>query len=515
MTSQLLLPPQQQEMISQLWRILSSDGLPPYKAIERLSYLLALKLLERDGYARRTDRTTPSSTTLWSEIATASDGSRLERAWNAITELRTGACGNQTLFHAASLAISHASLLREVMALIDTLFSPTRSGEWHAHIYEALLAIAEQAAADWATPGGKFYTPAHLAHLLCTLVCPQPGEKICDYTCGNGNLLAAAYAQIIRSWCNSDELRTAFDGQPLPLEGSRRWTVRQYELLAQTQLVGRDIDGSAGLQTWVRLRCLGIERPNISALDTLSDQIWHSLFHTDSGSTGFDVLLANPPYGSRIDGETLDASLQGLNTSKAELLFVARALQLLRPGGRAAIIVPDSVLFHQGKAAVALRQILITKHDLHAIISLPAGIFAPYTNVKTSILVLTRSGKTRTIWCYSVEQDGYTLDKRRRPTPHQNDLPDLNVKYDLHFAGMFSSCYPSAFIDDDTKLQWSNIEPERQAYQYAQPVCTASRCASSVGRRRADGRSDPLQNDVGETAPHIAKALGDPCGSVG
>jgi hypothetical protein len=155
-------------------------------------------------------------------------------------------------------------------------------------------------------------------------------------------------------------------------------------------------------------------------------------------------LLANPPYGSQIDGETLDASLRGLNTSKTELLFVARALQLLRPSGRAAIIVPDSVLFHQGRAAVALRQTLITKHDLHAIISLPAGIFAPHTNVKTSILVLTHSGKTRTIWCYSVEQDGYTLDKRRRPTPHQNDFPDLSVKYGLHFADMFSSCYPSA-----------------------------------------------------------------------
>jgi hypothetical protein len=69
-----------------------------------------------------------------------------------------------------------------------------------------------------------------------------------------------------------------------------------------------------------------------------------------------------------------------------------------------------------------------------------------------------------------VEQDGYTLDKRRRPTPHQNDLPDLSVKYGLHFADMFSSCYPPAFIDDDTKLQWSNIEPERQAYHYAQPA---------------------------------------------
>jgi type I restriction enzyme M protein len=351
-------------MISQLWRIFASDGLSPYKAIEQLSYLLALKLLARDDYAGRIDRTTPSPTTLWGEIAAASDGSLLERARNAIVALRTGAYGGQTLFHTASLAISHASLLQEVVVLVDRLFSPTQSGEWHAHIYDALLAIAEQAAADWATPGGKFYTPAHLAHLLCTLVRPQPGEKICDYTCGNGNLLAAAYAQIIRSWCNSNELLTAFDGQPLPQEGFHQWTVRQRKLLAQTQLVGIDIDGSAVLQAWVRLRCLGIKRPSVSVLDTLSDQIWNRSLHTGNDNIGFDVLLANPPYGSRIDNETLDASLRGLNTSKAELLFVARALQLLRPGGRAAIIVPDSVLFHQGRATVALRQTLITEHEL-------------------------------------------------------------------------------------------------------------------------------------------------------
>jgi type I restriction enzyme M protein len=291
-------------MISQLWQILSSDGLPPYKAIEQLSYLLALKLLARDGYAGKTDKATSSSTTLWSEMVAASDGSLLERARNAMVALRTGACGDQILFHAASLAISHASLLREVVVLIDRLFSSTQSGEWHAHIYDTLLATAEQAAAAWATPGGKFYTPAHLAHLLCTLVRPQPGEKICDYACGNGSLLAAAYAQIIRSWCNSDELRTAFDGQPLPLEGFHQWTACQHESLAQTQLVGIDIDGSAVLQTWVRLRCLGIERPSVSVLDTLSDQIWHRPLHTGSNNTGFDVLLANPPYGSRIDNET-------------------------------------------------------------------------------------------------------------------------------------------------------------------------------------------------------------------
>lgn len=469
MTYRPLLP-QQQVMISQLWRILSSDGIPPHKAVEQLSYLLALKLLARDYYERGTDVAVPSPAVLWSELIAASDESLLERARGAIEELHTGACGNQALFRSASLIISKVSLLREVLSLIDELFSPVWSREWHAHIYDALLATAEEAAAAWATPGGKFYTPAHFAHLLCSLVRPQPGEKICDYACGNGRLLAAAYTQIVRSWCDPDKLRTAFDGQPFPLDGFHQWTDRQREMLAQTQLVGMDIDESAVLQTWVRLRCLGVERPRVSVLDTLSNQIWQKFPSADGSSAGFDVLLANPPYGSRVDGETLDESLRGLNTSKAELLFVGRALQLLRPGGRAALIVPDSVLFHHGKAAVTLRQTLVTEHGLRAIVSLPAGVFAPYTNVKTSILVLTNSGMTGTIWCYSVEQDGYTLDKRRRLTPEQSDLPDLVVKYSLRFADTLSSCRPSAFINGDTELQWSNIEPERQAYHYAQPI---------------------------------------------
>ncbi len=180
------------------------------------------------------------------------------------------------------------------------------------------------------------------------------------------------------------------------------------------------------------------------------------------------MLLANPPFSARIDEATLDESLGSLQTSKAELLFVSRALQLLRPGGRTAIIVPDSVLFRQSKAAVSLRRTLVTKHRVHAIISLPAGVFAPETDVKTSIIVLTHSGETDMIWCYNVQHDGYSLDKRRQPTPEQNDLPDLLIKYSLHFARTLSAILPSVFIDDDIELQWSNVG--WSSYSYAQPL---------------------------------------------
>jgi hypothetical protein len=234
--------------------------------------------------------------------------------------------------------------------------------------------------------------------------------------------------------------------------------------------VGTDIDESAALQAWVLLRFLDIDCPSITVLDVLSEQAGQWLMHSAEGEARFDVLLLNPPYAASIDRETLDESLRPLNTMKAELLFLGRALQWLRPGGRAAMIVPDSVLFNQQKAAASLRRTLVTEHRLHAVISLPAGVFSPYTEVKTSILVLTHSGVTDTIWCYAVEHDGYTLDKRRMPTPQCNDLPDLMIKYGLRFADSLSTLLPSAFIDGDAELQWNNIEPGCRSYHYARPL---------------------------------------------
>jgi type I restriction enzyme M protein len=473
-------------MLSRLWHLLSSDGLPPYKAIEQLSYLLVLK---QDEIARwRSGSTSP---VLWNDLQSTPQGHLIDAASEAIAGLQ--ASSGTPLLRAAHLSISKASLLREVLTLIDTLFVPACSGERHARLYDALLSLAEEAAQGWAAPGGKFYTPHHIAHLLCSLVRPRPGERIGDLACGNGRLLSAAHAQVLRRGiADPDVVHFASDGQPLPLEETH-WGER-CALLEHTQFVGVDIDESAALQAWVLLRFLGISCPPIYSLDALSEQAGRWLTQ-EGGEVRFDVLLANPPYTAHIDRETLDGSLRALNTAKAELLFLGLALQWLRPGGRAAIIVPDSVLFNQQKAAASLRRTLVREHRLHAVISLPAGVFAPYTNVKTSILVLTHSGVTDRIWCYAVEHDGYTLDKRRQATPQCSDLPDLMIKYGLRFTDSLLTLLPSAFIDGDTELQWNNIEPGCRSYHYARPLIEGAQVKGTLAEPTLHPKDWEVESD--------------------
>ena len=157
-------------------------------------------------------------------------------------------------------------------------------------------------------------------------------------------------------------------------------------------------------------------------------------------------MLANPPFAGALDYEATAKDLQRIvKTKKTELLFLALFLRLLKIGGRAAVIVPDGVLFGSSKAHKDLRRILVEENKLDAVIKLPSGVFRPYAGVSTAILVFTRTGVGGTdhVWFYDVRSDGWSLDDKRQPlladdklgpTPEtalseadaaKNDLPDL------------------------------------------------------------------------------------------
>jgi type I restriction enzyme M protein len=160
----------------------------------------------------------------------------------------------------------------------------------------------------------------------------------------------------------------------------------------------------------------------------------------------YSLVLANPPFAGALDYESTAKDLQRIvKTRKTELLFVALFLRLLKTGGRAAVIVPDGVLFGSSKAHKDLRRILVEENKLDAVIKLPSGVFRPYAGVSTAILVFTRTGVggTDQVWFYDVRADGWSLDDKRQPllpddklgpTPAaalseadavKNDLPDL------------------------------------------------------------------------------------------
>ncbi len=162
----------------------------------------------------------------------------------------------------------------------------------------------------------------------------------------------------------------------------------------------------------------GVENPDIRYRDSLAQD------HAGEEER-YTLVLANPPFAGSLDYEnTAKDLLQIVKTKKTELLFLALFLRLLKPGGRAAVIVPDGVLFGSSKAHKALRQMLVEDQKLDAVISLPGGVFKPYAGVSTAILLFTKtnSGGTDHVWFYDCEADGWSLDDKRTPLLPEDKL---------------------------------------------------------------------------------------------
>jgi type I restriction enzyme M protein len=155
----------------------------------------------------------------------------------------------------------------------------------------------------------------------------------------------------------------------------------------------------------------GVDNPAITYRDSLGQE--HG---AEEGR--YSLVLANPPFAGSLDYENVAKDLlQTVKTKKTEPLFLALFLRLLKPGGRAAVIVPDGVLFGSSTAHKALRKMLVEDQKLDGIVSLPGGVFKPYAGVSTAILFFTKtnSGGTDNVWFYDMQADGYSLDDKRQP----------------------------------------------------------------------------------------------------
>ena len=181
--------------------------------------------------------------------------------------------------------------------------------------------------------------------------------------------------------------------------------------------------------TMLRIGCMnmilhGIENPNIQYKDSLSED--------SSSEAGIcTCVLANPPFKGSIDKKAIAKNLLSeVSTSKTELLFLPLMLRLLKTGGRCAVIVPDGVLFGASNAHKDVRKIIVDKHKLEAVISMPSGVFKPYAGVSTGILIFTKtnSGGTDKVWFYDMQADGLSLDDKRQPV-NENDIPDIINRY--------------------------------------------------------------------------------------
>jgi type I restriction enzyme M protein len=334
----------------------------------------------------------------------------------------------------AQLMIQKPSLLQKAIAMIDAL--PLTSGDRKGDLYEYLLSKLNTAGIN-----GQFRTPRHIIDLMVAILDPHPEHTIADPACGTGGFLVRAVDYLIKA-NTSDEgvLRELVEGEELLTYTGDRLSDAQRRHLETSMFAGFDFDATMLRLAAMNLLLHGVVDAGISYADTLG-----SGFRT---SEQFDLVFANPPFKGSLDFEDTNKTLLSrIRTRKTELLFVVLILRLLKPGGRAAVIVPDGVLFGSSTAHRGLRQLLVDENQLEAVISLPSGVFKPYAGVSTGIIVFTKGGRTDEVFFYDVQADGYSLDDKREPVD-ANDLPEALEAWQRYEAGEgdFSDRTEKAFI---------------------------------------------------------------------
>ncbi|MDD4591748.1 MAG: class I SAM-dependent DNA methyltransferase [Parabacteroides sp.] len=295
----------------------------------------------------------------------------------------------------AYLAVPSPVVLEQVVSMISAI--PMEDMDTKGDVYEYMLSKLSTSGDN-----GQFRTPRHITKLMAQLMKPTPEDTVCDPACGSAGFLVAV-SEYIR-----EHYEQAF------------YNKKFVEYYKNEMFHGCEFDETMIAISAMNLMLHGVENPDLydkSALEEDYDK-----------ADKYSLVLANPPFKGSIEQSSVAKSLTGIiKTKKTELLFLALILRILKTGGRCAVIVPDGVLFGSDKAAVSIRQTIIDKQKLEAVISMPSGVFKPYAGVSTAILIFTKteSGGTDNVWFYDMHADGFSLNDKRTPTPDEDDTEDI------------------------------------------------------------------------------------------
>lgn len=433
--------------IDQIWNAFWSGGVSnPLSVIEQITYLLFIKRLDElqtaeENKARITG--SPMERTIFPDGVDKEGNAYADLRWQNFKNLESRAMmdivdnrvfpflrelaeqGSSYGRHMkdARLGFSSASLLDKVVQLIDKIEMDDRDTK--GDLYEYMLGKIASAGQN-----GQFRTPRHIIQLMVELSAPTPDDVICDPASGTCGFLVAA-GEYLR-----DHHRNLFFN-----ENSRQH-------FHNNMFHGFDFDPTMLRIGAMNMILHGVDQADVTYRDSLAED------HASDAET-YSLILANPPFAGSLDDDTIAGDLQKIvKTRKTELLFIALFLRLLKVGGRAAVIVPDGVLFGSSKAHKEIRRMLVEDHKLDAIIKLPSGVFKPYAGVSTAILLFTKTnlGGTDHVWFYDMQADGLSLDDKRSPlldgeklgvTPEtpledddhtKNNLPDILARFALRDA---------------------------------------------------------------------------------
>ncbi len=403
--------------VDRIWDAFWSGGIAnPLEVMEQITYLLFIRRLDdlqtaKENKANRLgtpiespifpagsdDQGRPYADLRWSRFKDRDPGEMFaivgERVFPFMREI--GGDGSTYSHHMrdARFTIPTPALLSKVVDMLDEL--PMEGRDTKGDVYEYMLSKIATAGQS-----GQFRTPRHIIALMVAMTAPTPTDEICDPACGTAGFLIAASEYVRRTHPEVEHDQEA------------------REHFHHGMFHGFDFDSTMLRIGSMNMLLHGIEAPDIRYRDSLSEGAGD-----EEGL--YSLVLANPPFAGSLDYETTAQNLlRVVKTKKTELLFLALFLRLLRPGGRAAVIVPEGVLFGSSKAHRELRRVLVEDQKLDAVVKLPSGVFRPYAGVSTAILVFTKtnSGGTESVWFYDVRADGMSLDDKRAPLLSEDKL---------------------------------------------------------------------------------------------
>lgn len=415
--------------IDRIWDIFWSSGMTnPMTILEQMTYLFFMKMLDdkqrqeeanaaiwgnplqnpvfKEGtwHNEETDRDIPYNDMRWSVFKnTGSENMFRMVSQNVFPFIKTigeeEGSAYSRFMKGATFSIPIPLTLQNIVDGIDALDMNNR--DTMGDVYEYMLG-------KMATSGtnGQFRTPRHIIAMMVNLMQPTLTDRICDPAMGSAGFLVEAAKYITEHY-----------RKELMVPDNKNYFRSQ-------MFNGFDTD-----QTMLRIGSMnmmlhGVDTPNIDWRDSLSND--------NSDTNRYSLCLANPPFAGKLNNETISKSLHQIaNTNKTELLFLALFLRSLDLGGRCASIVPDGVLFGNSNAHKAIRKELVDNQHLQAVISMPSGVFYPYSGVSTAILIFTKTNtpnSTDKVWFYEMHADGFTLDQKRAECK-ENDIPDVIARF--------------------------------------------------------------------------------------
>lgn len=394
--------------VDQIWNAFWSGGVSnPLSVIEQITYLLFIKrlddlhTLEENKAANlgidmerrifpdgNDDQGRAYSDLRWSRFKNFEAREMMdvvaERVFPFLRALGEEGSSYGKHMEGARLGFSNASLLAKSVDMLDKI--PMEDRDTKGDLYEYMLGKIASAGTN-----GQFRTPRHIIQTMVEMMRPTPEDVICDPAAGTCGFLVAA-GEYIR------------ENHPQALRDEKR---RKH--FHDGMFHGFDFDPTMLRIGSMNMTLHGVDNPDVSYRDSLAQE-------HDRDAGRYSLILANPPFAGSLDYEQTAKDLQQIvKTKKTELLFLALFLRLLKTGGRAAVVVPDGILFGSSKAHQELRKLLVEKHKLEGVLKLPSGVFRPYAGVSTAILLFTKTGVGGTdhVWFYDMQADGYSLDDKR------------------------------------------------------------------------------------------------------